>query len=104
MAHLIVQDLKSGVDLDRAAWKTLRGGINNVGLGKTGGSVGAGQNVSVPSGLLFASPIITTQLVFAFDITNLVAPMTEVVSTINTTNLIGSILNQYGGDVANVPV
>lgn len=96
MAHLMVQDLKNGVDLDASACKALRGGVDTVNLGAQGSSVGAGQSVDASGGLLFASPVITTQLVFAFDTTTIVAPITEVTNENYSTNLVGSIMNQYG--------
>ena len=96
MTNLIVQDLKNGIDLDQAACKALRGGVDTVNLGAQGSSIGAGQSVDASGGLLFASPIITTQLVFAFDTTTIVAPITEVTNVNYTTSLVGSIMNQYG--------
>ena len=103
MAHLIVQDLNNGIDLDEAACKALRGGVDTVNLGAQGSSIGAGQRVDASGGLLFASPVITTQLVFAFDTTTIVTPITEVTNVLNTTSLVGSILNQYT-DARQIPV
>ena len=52
------------------------------------------QAVSLPgSGLLFASPVISTQLVFDIDNTLLVAPITEVVSNLTNLSAVGSILD-----------
>jgi hypothetical protein len=96
VAHLMVQDLESGVDLDKAACKAIRGGVDSVDLGAQGGSVDAGQGVYAPGSLFFASPIITTQLVFAIDTTTIVAAITDTSNTFETTSLVGSILNQYG--------
>lgn len=96
MAHLMVQDLESGVDLDKAACRAIRGGIDSVGLGAQGGDVEAAQGVYAPGSLFFASPIITTQLVFAIDTTTIVAAVTETTTNTETNSLVGSILTQYG--------
>jgi len=102
MTNLTVRDLEAGVELDKAACTALRGG--SVDLAAQGSNVGAGQSVGIPGGLLFASPVITTQLVFAFDTTTIVAPITNLANTFNTTSLVGSILNQFGDAGQIVPV
>ncbi|MGD8832410.1 MAG: hypothetical protein PVF57_17525 [Pseudomonadales bacterium] len=94
MTHLVVADLELGGDLDQEACKALRGGVGNADLGlENAGQNGNGLSMNQPgTGVFIGSPTIVNQFIFDMDTNLLIAPITELVSTVSNLTATNSIL------------